>query len=307
MIYSVTLNPSVDFIIKVNNFLEGETNRAYEDNFYAGGKGIMVSKLLKNIETESLNLGFIGGFTGEFIEKQLKEMGIRSDFVKVKENTRINVKLKASVETEINCKGPELSAQEIEEFLDKIRKLNSNDFVILSGSVPNNLGNDFYIRIIEILKERNVNFTLDSSGEAFKKSLLYKPFLIKPNRDEISEFAGRRLETKEEIISYVRENLLGKAENIIVSLGGDGAIYVGRKYSLFAHPVKGNLINSVGAGDSVVAGFVDQMLKGKSIEEAFVFAVACGTATTFSEDIGELNFINEIKNKIKVERLDYEN
>lgn len=307
MIYSVTLNPSVDFIIKVNNFLEGETNRAYEDNFYAGGKGIMVSKLLKNVETESVNLGFVGGFTGEFIEKQLKEMGIKSDFVKVKENTRINVKLKTSVETEINCKGPKLSEQEIEEFLDKIRKLNSNDFVILSGSVPSNLGNDFYIRIIEILKERNVNFTLDSSGEAFKKSLLYKPFLIKPNRDEISEFAGRRLETKEEIISYVRENLLGKAENIIVSLGGDGAIYIGEKYSLFAHPVKGNLINSVGAGDSVVAGFVDQILKEKSIEEAFIFAVACGTATTFSEDIGELNFINEIKNKIKVERLDYEN
>lgn len=307
MIYSVTLNPSVDFIIKVNDFLEGETNRAYEDNFYAGGKGIMVSKLLKNVETESVNLGFVGGFTGEFIEKQLKEMGIKSDFVKVKENTRINVKLKTSVETEINCKGPKLSEQEIEEFLDKIRKLNSNDFVILSGSVPSNLGNDFYIRIIEILKERNVNFTLDSSGEAFKKSLLYKPFLIKPNRDEISEFAGRRLETKEEIISYVRENLLGKAENIIVSLGGDGAIYIGEKYSLFAHPVKGNLINSVGAGDSVVAGFVDQILKEKSIEEAFIFAVACGTATTFSEDIGELNFINEIKNKIKVERLDYEN
>ena len=197
-----------------------------------------------------------------------------------KENTRINVKLKTSVETEINCKGPKLSEQEIEEVLDKIRKLNSNDFVILSGSVPSNLGNDFYIRIIEILKERSVNFTLDSSGEAFKKSLLYKPFLIKPNRDEISEFAGRRLETKEEIISYVRENLLDKAENIIVSLGGDGAIYIGEKYSLFAHPVKGNLINSVGAGDSVVAGFVDQILKEKSIEEAFIFAVACGTATT---------------------------
>lgn len=307
MIYSVTLNPSIDFIIKVNDFLEGETNRAYEDNFYAGGKGIMVSKLLKNVETESVNLGFVGGFTGGFIESQLKGMGIKSDFVKVKENTRINVKLKTSVETEINCKGPKLSEQEIEEFLDKIRKLNSNDFVILSGSVPSNLGNDFYIRIIEILKERNVNFTLDSSGEAFKKSLLYKPFLIKPNRDEISEFAGRRLETKEEIISYVRENLLDKAENIIVSLGGDGAIYIGEKYSLFAHPVKGNLINSVGAGDSVVAGFVDQILKEKSIEEAFIFAVACGTATTFSEDIGELNFINEIKNKIKVERLDYEN
>lgn len=307
MIYSVTLNPSIDFIVKVNNFLEGETNRAYEDNFYAGGKGIMVSKLLKNVNTECINLGFIGGFTGEFIERQLKEISIKSDFVKVKENTRINVKLKSNIETEINCKGPELTEQEIEEFLEKIRKLNSNDFVILSGSVPSNLGNDFYIRIIEILKERNVNFTLDSSGEAFRKSLLYKPFLIKPNKDEISEFAGRKLETNGEIISYVRKNLLDKAENIIVTLGGDGAIYIGKNYSLFAHPVKGTLINSVGAGDSVVAGFVDQMLKGKDIEEAFLFAIACGTATTFSEDIGELSFINELKNKIKIERLDYEN
>lgn len=303
MIYSVTLNPSIDFIVRVEKFQEGETNRAFADEFYAGGKGIMVSKLLKNIGTSCRNLGFLGGFTGKFIEDNLNLLNIEHDFVKVKENTRINVKLKSEQETEINCKGPNISEIEIQEFLKKIKSIKENDFVVLSGSVPSSLGNDFYIRIIEILKENKVNFALDSSGEAFSKSLEYKPFLIKPNRDEISEYAGKKMEDYKEIINFTRENLLNKAEHIIISMGGEGALYVAKEYSLFAKALKGKLINSVGAGDSVVAGFVDSVLKGKPIEEAFKFAIACGTATAFSEDIGELDFIEEIKSKIIIERM----
>ncbi|WP_339007415.1 1-phosphofructokinase [Fusobacterium animalis] len=309
MIYSVTLNPSIDFIVRVKDFQLGETNRAYEDNFFAGGKGIMVSKLLKNVKTDCVNLGFLGGFTGTFIEQNLKKLNILSDFVTVNENTRVNVKLKTETETEINCQGPKISDSEKEEFLDKIRKIKSDDFVILSGSVPSNLGNDFYITIIEILNKNGVKFTLDSSGETFSKSLKYKPFLIKPNKDELKEYARREFKNNQEIVNYVRENLVDKAEHVIISLGGEGALYIDKKFSLFAYPlrVKDNVVNTVGAGDSVVAGFVNYMLKHNDVERAFRFAVACGTATSFSEDIGELNFIEEIYNKLVIERKCYGN
>ena len=309
MIYSVTLNPSIDFIVRVKDFQLGETNRAYEDNFFAGGKGIMVSKLLKNVKTDCVNLGFLGGFTGAFIEQNLKKLNILSDFVTVNENTRVNVKLKTETETEINCQGPKISDSEKEEFLDKIRKIKSDDFVILSGSVPSNLGNDFYITIIEILNKNGVKFTFDSSGETFSKSLKYKPFLIKPNKDELKEYARREFKNNQEIVNYVRENLVDKAEHVIISLGGEGALYIDKKFSLFAYPlrVKDNVVNTVGAGDSVVAGFVNYMLKHNDVERAFRFAVACGTATSFSEDIGELNFIEEIYNKLVIERKCYGN
>ncbi|WP_339059502.1 1-phosphofructokinase [Fusobacterium animalis] len=309
MIYSVTLNPSIDFIVRVKDFQLGETNRAYEDNFFAGGKGIMVSKLLKNVKTDCVNLGFLGGFTGAFIEQNLKKLNILSDFVTVNENTRVNVKLKTETETEINCQGSKISDNEKEEFLDKIRKIKSDDFVILSGSVPSNLGNDFYITIIEILNKNGVKFTLDSSGETFSKSLKYKPFLIKPNKDELKEYARREFKNNQEIVNYVRENLVDKAEHIIISLGGEGALYIDKKFSLFAYPlrVKENVVNTVGAGDSVVAGFVNYMLKHNDVERAFRFAVACGTATSFSEDIGELNFIEEIYNKLVIKRKCYGN
>ncbi|WP_339019942.1 1-phosphofructokinase [Fusobacterium animalis] len=309
MIYSVTLNPSIDFIIRVKDFQLGETNRAYEDNFFAGGKGIMVSKLLKNVKTDCVNLGFLGGFTGTFIEQNLKKLNILSDFVTVNENTRVNVKLKTETETEINCQGPKISDSEKEEFLDKIRKIKSDDFVILSGSVPSNLGNDFYITIIEILNKNGVKFTLDSSGETFSKSLKYKPFLIKPNKDELKEYARIEFKNNQEIVNYVRENLVDKAEHVIISLGGEGALYIDKNFSLFAYPlrVKENVVNTVGAGDSVVAGFVNYMLKHNDVERAFRFAVACGTATSFSEDIGELNFIEEIYNKLVIERKCYGN
>ncbi|WP_339014499.1 1-phosphofructokinase [Fusobacterium animalis] len=309
MIYSVTLNPSIDFIVRVKDFQLGETNRAYEDNFFAGGKGIMVSKLLKNVGTDCINLGFLGGFTGIFIEQNLKKLNILSDFVTVNENTRVNVKLKTETETEINCQGPKISDSEKEEFLDKIRKIKSDDFVILSGSVPSNLGNDFYITIIEILNKNGVKFTLDSSGETFSKSLKYKPFLIKPNKDELKEYARIEFKNNQEIVNYVRENLVDKAEHVIISLGGEGALYIDKNFSLFAYPlrVKENVVNTVGAGDSVVAGFVNYMLKHNDVERAFRFAVACGTATSFSEDIGELNFIEEIYNKLVIERKCYGN
>lgn len=309
MIYSVTLNPSIDFIVRVKDFQLGETNRAYEDNFFAGGKGIMVSKLLKNVKTNCVNLGFLGGFTGTFIEQNLKKLNILSDFVTVNENTRVNVKLKTETETEINCQGPKISDSEKEEFLDKIRKIKSDDFVILSGSVPSNLGNDFYITIIEILNKNGVKFTLDSSGETFSKSLKYKPFLIKPNKDELKEYARIEFKNNQEIVNYVRENLVDKAEHVIISLGGEGALYIDKNFSLFAYPlrVKENVVNTVGAGDSVVAGFVNYMLKHNDVDRAFRFAVACGTATSFSEDIGELNFIEEIYNKLVIERKCYGN
>lgn len=307
MIYTITLNPSIDFIVRVEDFKEGETNRAFSDQFFAGGKGIMVSKLLKNIGTESICLGFLGGFTGKYIEDNLKKLDIKTSFTELKENSRINVKLKSNKETEINCSGPNVDEQGKINFLNKINEIKKGDFVVLSGSVPKSLGEDFYKNIIEILNKNNVKFSLDSSGEMFKKLLEYKPFLIKPNKDELEEYSGKYFSNKEEIIDYVRKNLLNKATNIIVSMGANGALYISKDFSLYAKAIKGELVNTVGAGDSVVAGFIDKILKNFDVEKSFRFAIACGTATAFSEDIGALELIEELKNKLIIERIEYGN
>lgn len=298
MIYTVTLNPSIDYIMRLDDFQNGETNRAKVTELYAGGKGIMVSKLLHNLDVKSKNIGFLGGFTGDYIEKLLDELGILHDFTKIKGNNRINVKLKMDSETEVNAPGPDISQDELEDFYEKLSGIDGG-IVSFSGSVAANMDKDIYIEMIKKLSP-NTRFTLDTTGDVLLKSLDYHPLLLKPNQAELEEIYGEKFNSKEEIISYIKSTMIPKAEYVICSLGSDGAIFVSANNSFYIPIVKGEVINSVGAGDSMVAGFIYAFLNEMSEEDMFKMAVASATATVFSYDMGEKDQINEIFGKLKI-------
>ena len=298
MIYTVTLNPSIDYIMRLDDFQNGETNRAKVTEFYSGGKGIMVSKLIHNLDVETQNIGFLGGFTGDYIEKLLDELGILHDFTKIEDNNRINVKLKLNSETEINAPGPDISQQELEDFYEKLSGIDGG-IVSFSGSVAANMDKDIYIEMIKKLSP-NTRFTLDTTGDVLLKSLDYNPLLLKPNQAELEEIYGDKFNSKEEIISYIKSTMIPKAEYVICSLGSDGAIFVSANNSFYIPIVKGEVINSVGAGDSMVAGFIYAYMNEMSEEDMFKIAVASATATVFSYDMGEKDQINEIFGKLKI-------
>ncbi|MBS5970303.1 MAG: 1-phosphofructokinase [Finegoldia magna] len=298
MIYTVTLNPSIDYIMRLDDFRNGETNRAKVTELYAGGKGIMVSKLLHNLDVETQNIGFLGGFTGDYIEKLLDEMEILHDFTKINGNNRINVKLKMDSETEINAPGPDISQEELEDFYEKLSGIDGG-IVSFSGSVAANMDKDIYIEMIKKLSP-NTRFTLDTTGDVLLKSLDYNPLLLKPNQAELEEIYGEKFNSKEEIISYIKSTMIPKVEHVICSLGSDGAIFVSVNNSFYIPIVKGEVINSVGAGDSMVAGFIYAYMNEMSEEDMFKMAVASATATVFSYDMGEKDQINEIFGKLKI-------
>lgn len=298
MIYTVTLNPSIDYIMRLDDFQNGETNRAKVTELYAGGKGIMVSKLLHNLDVKSKNIGFLGGFTGDYIEKLLDELGILHDFTKINRNNRINVKLKMDSETEVNAPGPDISQEELEDFYEKLSGIDGG-IVSFSGSVAANMDKDIYIEMIKKLSP-NTRFTLDTTGDVLLKSLDYHPLLLKPNQAELEEIYADKFNSKEEIISYIKSTMIPKAEYVICSLGSDGAIFVSENNSFYIPIVKGEVINSVGAGDSMVAGFIYAYLNEMSEEDMFKMAVASATATVFSYDMGEKDQINEIFGKLKI-------
>ena len=298
MIYTVTLNPSIDYIMRLDDFRNGETNRAKVTELYAGGKGIMVSKLLHNLDVETQNIGFLGGFTGDYIEKLLDEMEILHDFTKINGNNRINVKLKMDSETEVNAPGPDISQEELEDFYEKLSGIDGG-IVSFSGSVAANMDKDIYIEMIKKLSP-NTRFTLDTTGDVLLKSLDYNPLLLKPNQVELDEIYGDKFNSKEEIISYIKSTMIPKAEHVICSLGSAGAIFVSANNSFYIPIVKGEVINSVGAGDSMVAGFIYAYMNEMSEEDMFKMAVASATATVFSYDMGEKEQINEIFGKLKI-------
>lgn len=296
MIYTLTLNPSIDYIMKLDSFNDGATNRSYEDKKFPGGKGIMVSKLLKNLGENPINLGFIGGFTGDFIIESLRKLHIKEEFTRIKGQSRINVKLKYDAETEINAGGPNISESEINSFLEKIRNINSDGILIISGSIPQSLGSDFYKKILETNK---LDFTIDIAGRELLDYLNYKPLLVKPNIDELEDIFGTKIDENNIIIYAKKLQELG-AKNVIVSLGKDGSIFVSDEMILKAKPIDGKLVNSVGAGDSMVGGFVYGIKNGLSKKQAYRLAVASGTATAFSEDIASKEYIYKILEKVEV-------
>lgn len=282
MIYTLTLNPSVDYIVELKGFELGELNRTIKEAKFPGGKGINVSRALKELGLKSIALGFNGGFTGEYIDEYLQKEGIDTDFVKVLEDSRINIKLKTGQETEINAKGPEISDQDFHQLKEKIKELTNGDLLVLAGSIPSSLPKTTYEELVKICKQNNVEFVVDAEGDLLKKVLTHQPFLIKPNQHELEELFSTTISTCEEVIPFAKKLLEMGAKNVIVSLAGDGAVFVSHEMALLAEVPKGTVKNSVGAGDSMVAGFLAQYHSTGDLREAFRFSIASGSATAFS-------------------------
>lgn len=300
MIYTVTLNPSLDYIMKVRDFKVGELNRTEEDYINVGGKGIMVSKLLTNLQTPNIALGFLGGFTGMYIQKWFEQNGLEHDFTEVKGNSRINVKLQSLVESEINAKGPLISKEEQNVFLSKLNKLKKGDTLIISGSSIPGADTDIISQMIKICQSKEADFVIDTTGSALSTALPQHPLLIKPNLVELGELFGKEILTKGEALLYGKKCLEAGASYVIVSMGAQGALFLHGSQSYYAKAIPGKLVNSVGAGDSMIAGFISAYQRGHSPLDCFRYAVAAGTATAFCEDIGSKKEIEHYYTKVEV-------
>lgn len=303
MIYTVTLNPSIDFIVRLDHLELGSVNRMTSDDKFAGGKGINVSRILQRLDVDNTATGFIGGFTGRFVEDGLTAEGIKTNFVQVSEDTRINVKIKAGEETEINGAGPKISDEKLEELKAILAGLSSEDTVVFAGSAPSSLGNQVYNTLIPIAKKAGAEVVCDFEGQTLLDSLNYQPLLVKPNNHELADIFGVELNGLEDIEKYARKILAKGAKNVIISMAGDGALLVTPEAAYFAKPIKGTVKNSVGAGDSMVAGFTGEYVKSGDPIEALKWGVACGTATTFSDDLATAEFTKETYQKVEVEKL----
>lgn len=288
MIYTVTFNPSLDYIVRLDSFTAGEINRVNYEQVLAGGKGINVSIVLKNLGHDNSALGFVAGFTGEEIKRQLKDFGVKSDFVQLDEGfSRINVKAKASTETEINGQGPDISEAKQQELFAQLDKLVEGDTLVLAGSIPKTLPDDIYQRIMARLDGKGIRIVVDAEKKLLLNVLQYHPFLIKPNNHELGDMFGVKLTTDEEIITYAKKLQEKGAQNVLISMAGDGAILLTAEGKSFKCPApKGKLINSVGAGDSMVAGFITGYMESNGdFEKAFHMGVATGSASAFSENL----------------------
>jgi 1-phosphofructokinase len=287
LINTITLNPSLDYIVKVDSFKVDFLNRTEEEKIYAGGKGINVSIVLKNLGVENTALGYVAGFTGEEILRQIESHGVNCDFIKLKDGfSRINVKLKSDGETEINGSGPEITRKNLEILYEKLSALGKGDYLILSGSIPNSVPDNIYESIMSSLCDKGVEFIVDATKELLLKVLKYKPFLIKPNHHELAEMFNVELKNDEDIIRYGKKLQEMGAKNVLISMAGDGAILLPENGEAVKREVpKGILKNSVGAGDSMVAGFLCGYLENKDINEAFKMGIATGSASAFSEEL----------------------
>lgn len=300
MIYTVTFNPSLDYIVKVENFTVGMVNRSEEEVVFPGGKGINVSIVLKNLGIKSKALGFIAGFTGEEIKDNVEAMGCTTDFIKLKKGiSRINVKLKGKIESEINGGGPSIDEGALENLFGKLDQLQNNDILVLAGSIPRSLPEDIYEKIMEKFQNKDIKIVVDATKDLLINVLKYKPFLIKPNNHELGEIFNVVLKTDEEIIEYGKKLQEQGAQNVLISMAGEGAILIDSNGKAYKSGVpKGKVKNSVGAGDSMVAGFIAGYLKTNNLHEAFKMGIATGSASAFSEELATeeevLNLLKEL-------------
>ena len=296
MIYTVTFNPALDYVVTVNHFTLGRVNRTVRENIFYGGKGINVSALLANLGYKSTALGFVAGFTGDEIERGVKELGFQSDFIKVgKGMSRINLKLKSDEESEINGMGPEITAGDVKVLFDKLSGLEQGDVLVLSGSIPACMDTDIYERIMEMLDGRGIRIVVDAEKDLLLNVLKYHPFLIKPNNHELGQMFGVTVTTDEDIAAYAGKLQEMGAVNVLVSMAKDGAILVAEDGSIYRQGVaRGTVKNSVGAGDSMVAGFIAGYLETGDYRYALKLGTACGGATAFSDGIGTKQDIMEL-------------
>ena len=303
MIYTLTLNPSVDLIISLERFIEGRVNLSDNEYKLPGGKGINVSQVMKNLGHDSMALGFIGGFTGKFIGDELKKKQVESDFVEVTGDTRINIKMKDSAaESEINGNSPEISKENLEELLEKLKELKKDDILVMSGSVPKTLPESIYREILESI-ETGVKVVVDTKGEALAEAVKGKPFMVKPNNHELEDMFDVKIEDQEDIIKYGKKLVEMGAENVIVSMAGNGALLISQEGTYFGNVPKGTLINSVGAGDSLVGGFTAGLVEGLTITESFKKGIASGSASAFSENLCTVEEVEELLGEIEIRKI----
>lgn len=301
MFYTVTLNPALDYILQVDDFGIGKINRTKTEKILPGGKGLNVSMVLKNLEIDTVAIGFIAGFTGDELRKQMEQKGVKTEFIKVQNGiTRINVKISSNQETALNGIGPDIDEKDIEELLQKINEITSDDLVILSGNIPKSIPKNIYPIICDILEKNNVTFVVDATRELLIDVLKYKPFLIKPNKEELEETFKVKITTKDELVTYAKKLQDMGAQNVLISLGGDGAILLNKEGKVYySKAPKGKVINTVGAGDSMVAGFLAGYKKTKDYEQAFKMGIATGSASAFSMDLATAKEVEDLLKDIK--------
>lgn len=303
MIFTVTLNPSIDYVVRLDKLTNGITNRTTSEEYYFGGKGINVSCVLAELGLDSTAYGFVAGFTGEAIEKGIRNDRIITDFIRLKHGiSRINIKIKAGEETEINCQGPHIDDSELERLLQKIDRISNGDTLVIAGSIPNTMPDDVYERMLERINRKDVKIVVDATKQLLVNSLKYKPFLIKPNRQELSEIFNTEVKTEEDIEKYAKELQKMGAKNVLISLGGEGAMLIdenGEKHK--AGVLKEKVINTVGSGDSMVAGFVAGYEKEHSYPYALKLGSVCGNATAFLSGLATKEKIDELLVKFEKE------
>lgn len=302
MVYTVTFNPAVDYVIHTGNIKPGTVNRTTSEQIFFGGKGINVSLVLAELGIKSKALGFVAGFTGTAIENGIKEKGIDADFVHLENGfSRINVKIKADEETEINGQGPDIKETDINELFSKLDKMNSGDILVLAGSIPSTLPDDIYEKILAYLSNKKIRAVVDASKDLLLNVLKYKPFLVKPNNHELGEMFGVTLDTEEQIKYYALKLKEMGAANVLVSMAGDGAVLLDENGIFHTCGVcEGVVKNSVGAGDSMVAGFIAGCESG-DYGHALKLGTACGGATAFSDGLATkleiANLMSQLMNK----------
>lgn len=297
MIYTVTFNPSLDYIVTVDNFTTGRVNRTTTEFMYPGGKGINVSIVLKNLGYDNIALGFEAGFTGEEIIRRISDMGIIHDFIHVDNGlSRINVKIRSDNESEINGQGPAIKADHINKLYQRFDKLKNGDILVLAGSIPTVMPDSMYMDIMKYLKGRNIKIVVDATKDLLVNVLEYRPFLIKPNNHELGEIFGVELKTRDEVVEYAKRLQKMGAVNVLVSMAGEGAVLVAEDGSIFKTPApKGVVKNSVGAGDSMVAGFIAGYLNGGNYVEAFKMGVCTGSVSAFSDKLATKAEVEALK------------
>lgn len=287
MIYTVTFNPSLDYIVNVPGFTCGRVNRTREEKIFPGGKGINVSMVLKNLGYENTALGFYAGFTGNELQRLVEEKGICADFIPVAEGmSRINVKIRGDEESEINGQGPAILNDDIEKLYEKLEKLRDGDILVMAGSIPDVMPQTIYMDIMKYLADRNLKIVVDATKDLLVNVLQYHPFLIKPNNHELGEIFGVTFKERSEVIPYAKKLQKMGAKNVLISMAGDGAVLVAEDGNVYeSEAPKGKVVNSVGAGDSMVAGFLAGYLQSGSYQDAFHMGVCTGSASAFSEEL----------------------
>ena len=296
MIYTITFNPSLDYIMHVDCFEEGETNRSKQEEIYPGGKGFNVSTILSRLNLETTALGFVAGFTGEEIVKELKERGFTCDLCQLESGlSRINVKMKGAKETEINGSGPKIPKEKVEELMKRLNTMKEGDVLFLAGSIPASMPDDIYSRIMKELKDKGIMIVVDATRDLLMNVLEYRPFLIKPNNHELGEIFEVTLKTREDVIPYGRKLQEKGARNVLISMAGEGAVLIAENGEVYSSPApKGTLVNGVGAGDSMVAGFMTGWMEKQDYEHAFRMGVATGSASAFSEYLATRPEVEEV-------------